>query len=75
MSNLTIERIVCDHCKAELIKNTSYPAEFALELRCFDGNRNKTGFVFGVHVSPPLDANKHFCGFKCLETWLKERKK
>ena len=35
----TKESIICDACSTELIKDTMYPHEFALELSVIDTNR------------------------------------
>lgn len=63
----------CDHCDRELMTSTSYPAHYVLELSTINTNVNNTGFAYGVHISPPIDSNKHFCGFACLTRWLESK--
>jgi len=72
MSDLTVRRLVCDDCGAELITNTSYPANYALELRAINVNHNTTGLVYGVATLPPIDGTKHFCDKECLNSAIQK---
>jgi len=72
MSDVTVIKLICDSCNAELITNSSYPAEYSLELKAINTNINTTGMVFGVCVHPPINSTKHFCNKKCLRNWLEK---
>ena len=61
------ESIICDGCGSEMIKNTSYPAIYAIEVRPIDVNRNTTGSTFLTFQTKPETA--HFCNKKCLAEW------
>ena len=65
----------CDHCKQELITHSGYPANYSLQLSAIDTNVHSGGVVFDVYVVPPIDSDKHFCGFVCLQQWLLDNKR
>ena len=69
MSDKTKESVICNACNKELIVNTVAPANFYLELRVQNGNRNETGPISASFVNPPLEESKHFCGLNCLNKW------
>ena len=66
------EVLACDACEENLIINTSYPANYSLELNVIDTNRNTTGVVYAVNIIPPFNETKHFCNLRCLANWVKE---
>lgn len=61
--------ITCDHCGKELVEDSPYPHKYGLHLAARDYGINSSGSVYAVHVSPPIDAPKDFCGFVCLAEW------
>jgi len=69
MSNKTVVSIVCDNCGRELVIESSYPANYSLQLSAIDTNTNTTGVQFAVAVVPPINETLHFCGFSCLTKW------
>lgn len=70
MSLIFTESCKCDFCNKELIVDTRYPARYALKLSAIDVNRNSTSEQYCIHIFPPLDRDKHFCGSNCLAGWL-----
>ena len=62
--------IRCDHCYKELIVDSAYPANYALELSCIDTGGNTSGTVY--ILTPLLNGKHHFCGLKCLKGWCYE---
>jgi hypothetical protein len=34
----------------------------------------KNGVSIDVFIQPPLEEEKRFCGFRCLEKWIVEKK-
>jgi len=64
--------IKCDHCYKELIVDSAYPANYALELSCIDTGVNTSGIVYSVSLTPLLERKHHFCGLKCLKGWCYE---
>jgi len=73
MTDETKESIKCDSCGNQLITHTSNPANYALELKCINTNRNPFNSVNLVNMFPLINKPKHFCGFRCLSTYLEER--
>lgn len=68
---MKINSILCDHCKKELIEDTSYPHKFIIEVKCIDVKVNTTGMEYCVAMFPPIDKALHFCGKQCLRDYLK----
>lgn len=60
----------CDHCGQELITHSNYPANYSLQLSAFNANINSGGMIYDAYIIPPIDGDKHFCGFVCLQHWL-----
>lgn len=73
MSDKTVKSLVCDSCGKELVRETSYPAVYALELKAINVNINTTGLVYGACVYPLIDGTMHFCGKSCLSKWLEAK--
>lgn len=67
MSKNTIESVICNTCKKELICDTPYPAVYAMELRPIDVNRSTSSITYSVMTYEPKTL--HFCDKKCLATW------
>lgn len=72
MSDKTKRSIICDSCNSELIIDSSYPANFSLELRAINTGINSTGAQYAVCVHPPIDGPLHFCGKACLRNWVEK---
>lgn len=68
------ESILCDSCGEELIKDTMYPHEFALELKVIDTNRSTSSEVYCVHREPVFRGTKHFCDYHCLSEFIGKTK-
>jgi hypothetical protein len=71
MSDKTTRSITCDGCSKELIKDSSYPNNYILELKSKDVAVNSTGLTYAVMMYPKISSTKHFCNTKCLGEWLK----
>lgn len=71
MTNKTIRSIICDNCQSELIVDSSYPANYSLELKAINTGINSTGVQYAVALSPPIKEPLHFCGLICLGKWVK----
>ncbi len=61
--------ITCDSCDKELIADSSYPHEWAIELSAKDLGTNTSGITYACICDPPIDRKHHFCGLKCLAQW------
>lgn len=72
MSDVTVKKLICDSCGAELITHSPYPAQYSLALDAINTNVNDGGGVYCVMVHPPIDGTKHFCNKKCLRNWLEK---
>jgi hypothetical protein len=53
----------------ELIVDSSYPANYVLELSCIDTGVNTSDIVYSVFMQPILKRKYHFCGMRCLSGW------
>ena len=60
--------ILCDQCGAELCVDSSYPAEYSIELHWINTGFNSSGITYAVNVEKP-DA-VHFCNMLCLKEWV-----
>ena len=58
------ESIKCDSCAKELIRDTKYPAIYALEVNGIDVNRNSSNETYLSAVYKPKTL--HFCGNACI---------
>jgi len=73
--NKTVKSITCDGCEKEMMKSSSYPAEYGLVLSCENFNINKSGMVYSVMMYPIIERDHHFCGLNCLKTWVENGEK
>lgn len=64
--------IFCDSCNYDLTETDAMP-KFRLVVGC-EALPHKGNFINAVAVHPPLNGTHHFCGIKCLENFLKDRK-
>ena len=64
--------ITCDECGKELIEDSQYPHKYGLRLTAIDHGINTSGATYAVHVSPPIDRLKDFCGLPCLASWVSD---
>lgn len=60
--------IICDACGADLTQ-TGNCVDYRLHL-AVQGIPNTSGFATLMHIDPPMDGNKDFCGTRCLTKWL-----
>lgn len=63
----------CDSCGAHLNAPTPYDADYYLTLRQDEAPHEPGHPVIDIYIHPILDSDKHFCGFKCLESWIKKK--
>lgn len=71
MANL----LICDECGETLTVETSYPAKYSLQLDCINTGYNTSGVTYAVHIDPPFNGIKHFCGFGCLSKFIERTTK
>ena len=60
--------IVCDACKQDLTY-TYNCVDYRLAL-VVEPREVKGPTVTAMHVLPPLDRGRHFCGLACLKKWI-----
>jgi len=71
MTDDTKRSVICDNCFEQMIKHSSYPSQYALQLEAIDVNINDTGFIYGSIVTPCISKTLHFCDLKCLKEWAR----
>ncbi len=64
-----MKTITCDHCKKQLLVESSYPAVYSIEIKCINTRIPHSGGTFAVAVHPPFKGTLHFCNLKCLDGW------
>lgn len=61
-------KIVCDNCGDDITTTGAYPAfRLCLKSEPLPHTGNST---MDVHVLPPIDQDKYFCGKNCLVEWV-----
>ncbi len=65
--------INCDSCGQHVNAPTLYDVDYYLTLSQSSAPHKKGSPVYDVYIHPILkDGDKHFCGLKCLQNWLKK---
>jgi hypothetical protein len=61
-------KITCDSCENDI----TYTANCRGYILCLnvEAQTPSSGIVTLMHVSPPIESRKHFCGLGCLKRWV-----
>lgn len=64
--------VICDGCGKDLTQVGKMPT---YRLHLTSESIPTSGAIYAVIVTPPIKADKHFCGLDCLLTWANDETK
>jgi hypothetical protein len=65
-------KICCDNCGKQLNIDSSYPANYGLQLKSVNYGVNTSGVRYAILMEPSFKGERDFCGISCLKEWIEK---